>query len=128
MDILKIAMIGLGAVLLAIQMKHGRGEYEMLIILVAGLCISFFMVGRLEIVIGAIEKIQSYIKIDARYLGILMKMIGITYVAEFSSNLCKDAGYRTVAGQIEMFAKLSVFLVSMPVLLSLIETISVFLG
>ena len=62
----------------------------------------FFIVSKLEIVIEAIGKIQTYIKLDSQYIGILLKMIGITYVAEFSSNLCKDAGYQAVAGQIEM--------------------------
>ena len=60
-------------------------------------------------------------------MAILLKMIGITYVAEFSANLCKDAGYQAVAGQIEMFGKLSILVISMPVLLALLDTISQFL-
>ena len=43
----------------------------------------------------------NYIKIDTRYFGILMKIIGITYVAEFSANLCKDSGYRGIISQFE---------------------------
>lgn len=128
MDILKIAMIGLAAVLLALQVKIGRPEYELFITMAGCLCIFFFMVSKLEIIIEAIGKIQGYIKLDSQYLGILLKMIGITYVAEFSSNLCKDAGYQAVAGQIEMFGKLSVLVISMPVLLALLETISQFLS
>ena len=65
---------------------------------------------------------------DSKYVAVLLKMIGITYVAEFSSNLCKDAGYQAAAGQIEMFAKLSILALSMPVLLALLETISQFLS
>jgi stage III sporulation protein AD len=57
-----------------------------------------------------------------------MKMIGITYVAEFSSNLCKDAGYHAVATQIEMFGKLSIMVVSLPVLLALLDMIGSFLS
>jgi len=94
----------------------------------ASLCIFFFVVSKLEIVIESIGKIQEYIKLDSEYIGTLLKMIGITYVAEFSSNLCKDAGYQSVAGQIEMFGKLSVLAISMPVLLALLETISQFLS
>ena len=56
------------------------------------------------------------------------KMIGITYVAEFSASLCRDAGYQAVAGQIELFGKLSILVSSMPVLLALLETISQFLS
>ncbi len=128
MDIIKIAMIGLAAALLAIQVKGGRPEYEIFITMGACLCIFFFLVTKLQVVIDAVNEMQSYIRLDAKYVAVLLKMIGITYVAEFSSNLCRDAGYQAVAGQIEMFGKLSILVISMPVLLALLETISKFLS
>ena len=128
MDMIKIAMIGLAAVLLAMQLKAGRPEYEIFITLAACLCIFFFLLTKLQIVLQAVNQIQTYIHIDAKYMAILMKMIGITYIAEFSSNLCKDAGYQAVAGQIEMFGKISVLVISMPVLMALIETVGEFLS
>ena len=47
-------------------------------------------------------------------------------MSEFSANLCRDAGYQAVAGQIEMFGKLSILVISMPVLLVLLETLEGF--
>lgn len=128
MDMIKIAMIGLAAVLLAMQMKAGKKEFEIFVTMAACLCIFFFLITKLEIVIEAINRMQEYIKLDSKYVAVLIKMIGITYISEFSSNLCKDAGYQAVAGQIEMFGKLSILVISMPVLLALLETISKFLS
>ena len=127
MDMIKIAMIGLAAVLLDLQVKVGRPEYEIFLTMAACLCIFFFLVTKLQIVLNAINQIQNYIRLDSRYVAILLKMIGITYVAEFSASLCRDAGYQAVAGQIELFGKLSILVSSMPVLLALLETISQFL-
>ena len=92
MDMIKIAMIGLAAVLLALQVKVGRPEYEIFLTMAACLCIFFFLVTKLQIVLNAINQIQNYIRLDSRYVAILLKMIGITYVAEFSASLCRDAG------------------------------------
>lgn len=128
MDMIKVAMLGVAAALLALQMKAGKPEFELFVTMGACLCIFFFLVTKLEIVIEAINQIQGYIHLDSRYVAILLKMLGITYVAEFSSNLCKDAGYHGVAGQIEMFGKLSILALSMPVLLALMETVGEFLG
>ena len=50
-------------------------------------------------------------------------MVGITYVAEFSMNVCKDAGYAAIANQIEVFAKISILAVSLPVFVAFLETI-----
>ena len=54
---------------------------------------------------------------------LILKMVGITYVAEFSMNVCKDAGYAAIANQIEVFAKISILAVSLPVFVAFLETI-----
>ncbi|MEG1292098.1 MAG: SpoIIIAC/SpoIIIAD family protein, partial [Lachnospiraceae bacterium] len=117
MDIMKIAVLGIAGTLLGIMLKGQKKEYELFITMGVCLCIFYFIMAKLEIVLSVLNRMQDYVKLDTGYLGILIKMIGITYVAEFSSNLCKDAGYQAVAGQIEMFGKLSILVISMPVLL-----------
>lgn len=72
------------------------------------------------------RQVQSYIKINSVYISALMKMIGITYIAEFASGICKDAGYGSLGSQIEIFGKLSILAVSMPILLALMETVQGF--
>nr|WP_255493846.1 MULTISPECIES: stage III sporulation AC/AD family protein [unclassified Blautia] len=54
-------------------------------------------------------------------------MIGITYIGQFSSGICKDAGYASTGAQIDLFCRLSVMVLSMPVLLALLDTIQGFL-
>lgn len=128
MDMLKIAFIGLIGVILSIQFKGTKSEYGVYIGLATSLIILFCVADKLSIVIEAINKIQSYIHLNTVYLTTLAKIIGITYIAEFSSGICKDAGYSAIAGQIEVFAKISVMALSMPVLIALLETIDSFLS
>ena len=73
------------------------------------------------------EELKSVIVVDGRYIGLVVKMVGITYVAEFAANICKDAGYAAIGSQIEIFAKLSILVVSVPVLGAFLETIGSFL-
>ena len=47
--------------------------------------------------------------------------------AEFTSGICKDAGYSAVGTQVEMVGKLAILAVSAPVVLSLVETLKVFM-
>lgn len=128
MTVVTIAITGLVAVLLAVQLKGIKGEYGTYLVVSAGFLIFFYGVSKLETILSTMEKIQSYIKINNVYLETLMKMIGITYIAEFASGICKDAGYGSVGTQIEIFGKLSILAVSMPILLALMETLQVFLS
>ena len=49
-------------------------------------------------------------------------------MAEFSSAFCRDAGYQTIAQQIEVFAKLAVLVLGFPVVFALLEMIGEFLS
>ena len=72
-------------------------------------------------------RIRSYLGSGQGYLSILLKVIGITYICEFSSGICKDAGYQAVAGQIEVLGKLSVMFAGLPILFAVIEQIQGFM-
>ena len=123
MDIVRIAALGIVGALLGILLKGQKKEYELFVTLGVSLCIFYFIISKLELVLAVINRMQEYVELDTGYIAILVKMIGITYVSEFSANLCRDAGYQAVAGQIEMFGKLSILVISMPVLLVLLETL-----
>lgn len=123
----KVAALGLITVLLAIQFKNGKSEFGIYISFAGCLVLFLYGIKKLETILDALFKIQSYINIGDSYLSLLLKIVGITYIAEFSADLCKDAGYGAVAGQIEFIGKLTILTISMPVLISLLESIEKFL-
>lgn len=120
---LQISVFAVVAVLLAVQLKSVKPEYGVYISLAAGVIIIFYGIRKLETVVETITAIQSYIPLDTVYTGTLVKMIGITYLTEFASGICKDTGYQSISGQIEVFGKLSILAVSMPVVTALLETV-----
>ena len=128
MDIIKIAMIGLAGVMLALMLRQQKSEYALYISLAAAVLILVFSAGRLAAVMETIQKIEAYIRIDSAMVKILVKMIGITYVAEFATGICRDAGFGALGNQIEMFARLSLMAVSVQVLLALLETVEGLFG
>ena len=128
MTIIQAAVLGITAVALAVQLKPLRQEYSVYLILAAGLVIGFFSISRLELILDTVRAIGSQIRVKNIYLGTLLKMVGITYIAEFASGICRDAGFSALGTQVEMFGKLSILAVSAPVLQALLETLQVFLS
>ena len=127
MSSIQIALLGVVGTLLALQFKSGKSEYGIYVSLAVSLFLFLCMLSRLEIFVQTVKKITDYIKLDAGQMGILLKMAGVTYVAEFASGICKDAGYQNIAVQIEIFTKLTILAIGMPVLLALLELIGDFL-
>lgn len=128
MTIIQAAVLGITAVALAVQLKPLRQEYSVYLILAAGLVIGFLSISRLELILDTVRAIGSQIRVKNIYLGTLLKMVGSTYIAEFASGICRDAGFSALGTQVEMFGKLSILAVSAPVLQALLETLQVFLS
>ena len=74
-----------------------------------------------------IAQLVQYLTVKEAYLKILLKIVGIAYIADFAASICRDAGYSAVAGQIELTGKISVLTVSTPIVLALLNTISEYL-
>ena len=127
MTMVQIGMIGVLGALLAIQFKGGKTEYGIYMSVAVSIVLFLCIVDRLEIFVRTIDEISRYISVDTGYLSTMLKMIGITYISEFSSSICKDTGYQTIAVQIEVFSKLTILAMGMPILLALLETIQEFL-
>lgn len=127
MNSIQIALLGVVGTLLALQFKSGKSEYGIYVSLAVSLFLFLCMLSRLEIFVRTVKKIADYIKLDAGQMSILLKMAGVTYVAKFASGICKDAGYQNIAVQIEIFTKLTILAIGMPVLLALLELIGDFL-
>ena len=83
--------------------------------------------GKVSYLFETMNRLRESFPIDSSYLTVLVKIIGITYIGQFSSAICKDAGYQMIGTQIDLFCKLSVMVLSMPVLLAILDTISEFM-
>ncbi len=94
----------------------------------SGILLGVSAVMKLETIVAELKLLQGYFISYGSCFKLLIKIIGITYLAEFSADLCKDAGAGTLASQIELFGKLSILVLCMPIITSLLETIDYFLG
>lgn len=127
MNVIQVAMTGIVGVLLAIQFKGGKSEYGIYIVIGVSILIFFGILGQFSVISDAVFEMGSFLNLDASYIETLMKMIGITYISEFASAICKDAGYQTISVQIETFAKLMILLFCIPVVSMVLEKIGGFL-
>lgn len=127
MDVIQVAALAVAGVLLAVQFKSGKAEYGIYLGAALSILIFFQILGKLNVILEVIKTIGEFLPLNKIFAGTLLKMLGITYVAEFSASICQDAGYQTIARQIEIMGKLTILVMSMPILLALLQTIREFL-
>lgn len=127
MNMIKIACLGLCGVLLGLFLRQMKSPLAEIISLATCLLIIFYSLTKLSSVFELINEIGSYVSSQKDYFRILLKIIGITYIADFASNICRDAGCSAIAGQIEIFGKISILAVSTPIIMALLQTVYNFL-
>lgn len=122
-EIVKIALLGIAGVLFAIQFKQQRPEYALLVGFALSLLVFSHVLGLMGKLLDEFAGLQQYLGDAKGYLSILMKVVGITYLCEFSAGICKDAGFAAVSDQIEILGKISVLFAGLPILLAVIRQI-----
>lgn len=127
MDIVKISLLGVCGVMLGFFLKETRPEYAVFVTAGIGIIILGLAVGKLEYLFEAAGRLKEKLPEDNGHLTTLIKMVGITYIGQFSAGICRDAGHQATAAQIELFCKLSVMVLSVPVLMALLDTIQEFM-
>lgn len=127
MDIVKVSIMGICGMMLGFILKETRPEFAALVTMMTGFLILGLAAGKVSYLFETMNRLRESFPIDSSYLTVLVKIIGITYIGQFSSAICKDAGYQMIGTQIDLFCKLSVMVLSMPVLLAILDTISEFM-
>ena len=114
------------AAILATLIKKDKPELSLMVGIGAGVFIFIYVLSQIKVVISFISGMIDMVSVEETYYFQLLKMLGVAYVAEFASSICKDSGHQSISGMIELFAKLFIVALSIPGIVFLVETIGEF--
>lgn len=123
---MKIVLVGLTAVFLSMVAGSVKREYGYLVAVSTSLLIFSYGVSKISIIAEEVQTFEEAIGLQHEYMVILLKMAGIAYLSQFAVSLCRDAGQGAIAGQISFAGKISMLIISLPILESLVKTIGEF--
>ena len=105
----KLQRVGIIGTILSITLKKQSPEFSLIVGIITGILIFIFISGQLSDVLAVIKGMADTAGINSAYLGIVIKIIGIAYIAEFGIQICQDAGAGSIASKIEMGGKSSYY-------------------
>lgn len=119
-----MTVVALSAVMLSMSIKNFRPEIAILISISACITIILFLTGYLSDVIDMLREIADNICLDTTFMGIILKIVAIAYICEFSSSVCKDAGETAIASKVELAGKILILYTSSPVILAFLKMLT----
>lgn len=123
MSILQIILLALTGAMASIILKDVVPEISMIIGIVTGGIILYFGMAKAVSIIETVQTVASSYNINSEYIAIVIKIIGITYLSEFIISALHDAGESGIASKVEMFSKLVIVSMAVPIFLSLAQTV-----
>ena len=123
-DLFALVALALIATVIAVFLKESRLKTAALLVMIAAGCLIFLrLLPSLSVLFDSFSALAERAGVSGDYLGLLLKIIGLAYLAEFSAQLCRDAGEGAAALKIELAAKLAILLLALPVIASVIQAV-----
>ncbi|MBJ8030208.1 stage III sporulation protein AD [Bacillus cereus group sp. N21] len=124
---LQIVGLGLVATFLAAVLNQHKSSITSLFIVFIASVMFLLLIDQIHSILRMIERVASEAKVSNVYVETLLKIIGIAYIAEFGTQITKDAGQGAIASKIELAGKILILVMAIPILTVVIETILGFL-
>lgn len=123
MEIVRVVGIGMVAVVLLAVLRPVRPELAVLLACAAGAYILFLVLGWIGPVLQLLRELALRANVNFQFLNLILKIIGVAYLAEFGAQVARDAGEGSVAAKIELAGKVIVLALAVPIFAAVMEVV-----
>ncbi len=121
-DTLSILGLCLVTAVICTVLKPKSGEYALLTAAAAGIIIGILLLERIYTPINTLRQELNTYGIKTEYFKVALKGVGIGYVTSFIADACRDCGQSSLALKAEFAGKCAIFILSVPLLISVLQT------
>jgi len=119
--ILKVVGIALVATVLVVVLREREPALAIQLNVVAGIILLWLVMSQVGPVIDLFERLASRAQLNLHYVNTLLRIIGIAYLSEFGAQICRDADASGLAAKVEMAGKITILLLSIPIVVAVVE-------
>ena len=127
MEIFKIIGVAFVTAITAILLKSTKPELSFAVTVTGVIVILVFVADMLQNTVNIISTIASLTGIENGLIKILLKIVGVGSLTEFSAGILNDFGSNAVADKVILGGKLTILILSLPIIESVLNLISGFL-
>ena len=123
MEIFKICFVGIVTAFCFMILKENKSDLAV-VTAIAGGCVILLMT--MEYIFGIFSSISALMEkagINNGIFNILIKIIGIGYIIDFSAGIIEDSGAKSLSEKVVLCGKIVIMAMSLPILVKLFEII-----
>lgn len=126
-EILKIIGIAFVTTITSVLLKATKPELSFAVSVTGVIVILLYIVDALQGTLAVFEKIAETTGVKNGLVKILLKIVGVGYLTEFGAGILSDFGSNAIADKVVLCGKITIIVLSLPILEGLLTTIGGFL-
>lgn len=124
MEIFRLIGVGLITAIAVLIIKQVKPEIAIVVGMAGGIIMILMLVDAFTSIISSFSTILNKSGLTNGIFSVVLKIIGVGYLTEFSANLCVDSGSSSIADKILLGGKIIILVISMPIITNIIEIIT----
>lgn len=128
MELFKIIGVALITATTSILLKSTKPELSFAVGIAGVIVILIFIMELLQNSINILATLANASGISGGLMKILLKIVGVGYLTEFGAGILSDFGNNSLADKVVLGGKLTILVLSLPILESMLTLVSKFLG
>lgn len=121
--ILKIVAIGLITCVATLIVRPIRSDFSIIIAIVGGIIIIFMIIDYLTDILSTLKGIIGFTGLNSGLYTLLLKIIGVGYLIEFTASICSDTGNGSLGDKVLLGGKIVILVMALPIITNILEII-----
>ena len=127
LEIFKIIGIGFVTAITAVLLKQTKPELSFAVTVTGILVILMCLIETLKTTLDIFSAIAQITGIENGLIKTLLKIVGVGYLTEFGAGILSDCGSNSIADKITLGGKITIVILSLPIINSLLTLMKGFL-
>ncbi len=122
-----VAVVLISAVMILLVKKYSP-EYALVVTIVTSGTVLIFLAVALKEILGSITDIFDKSGLDKGVFKLVLKALGLCYLSEFASDVCRDFGQTSLASKVELAGKISIVALTFPLIGQILTAVTELIG
>lgn len=127
-QLFKIIGLLLIASAVCVLIKVYRPDFALAVSITCVIAVLLILFDSVFPAIDNVKNLLSTVRPAAAYFGVALKALGISYLTGFAADVCRDFGQSALAAKAEFAGKCAIFILSMPLINSILDAVTEFAG
>lgn len=123
MELMKIAAVGVVCALVVVYLKNADSQLAGLATVASGVLLLILTVGYAADFLSLLTSFGDYAQIGGQVIKIVIKILGIAYLVEFTADVIDDMGLKSISDKVVLAGKILIITAAFPVIENLIRIV-----